>query len=79
MTLSLIYLLKLLMLFILGLQDIAYTSWIDVCPNNGSLLATAGEDQNIKIYDRREAKIAKIFDKIHSRKIIMQLLSQFNF
>ena len=41
------------------------TLWIDVCPSNQNLLATAGSDKKIKIYDRREAKIVKIIDPTH--------------
>ena len=37
----------------------------DVYPNNSNLLATAGDDKTIKIFDRRESKIVKIIDSIH--------------
>lgn len=42
------------------------TNWLDVCPNNGNLLAAAGYDKNIKIYDHREAKIVKVFEMMHT-------------
>ena len=42
------------------------TFWIDVCQSDGNLLASGGGDENIKIYDRRESKIVRIFDDIHS-------------
>ena len=42
--------------------------WIDVCQNDGNLLASAGEDHNIKIYDRRASKIIQTFNEIHTGK-----------
>lgn len=42
------------------------TLWIDVCPNNGNLLASGGDDRNIKIFDKRVSTIVKTFDHIHS-------------
>lgn len=44
------------------------TNWIDVCPNNGNLLAAGGYDKNIKVYDHRESKVVKTFDGIHLSK-----------
>ena len=41
------------------------THWIDVCPNNGNLLAAGGSDMSLKIFDKRESKIVKTFDGIH--------------
>lgn len=38
------------------------TNYIDVCPNNGNLLASCGTDLNVKIFDKRELKIVKTFD-----------------
>ena len=35
----------------------AYTNWIDVCPGNGNLLASGGDDGTIQIYDNRASKI----------------------
>lgn len=46
------------------------TYWIDVCQNNGNLLATGGWEKNIKIFDKRELKIVKTFEGIHSGNII---------
>ncbi len=45
------------------------THWIDVCPANNNLLATTGSDKQVKIYDRREAKIVKIIETGHSGTI----------
>ena len=42
------------------------TCWIDLCPSNENLLASAGYDKNIKIYDRLVEKIVKTYDKIHT-------------
>ena len=39
--------------------------WIDICPNNGNLLAAGDSNGRIKIVDKREAKIVKIFEDIH--------------
>ena len=49
---------------------VASTIWIDICQSNGNLLATGGGDQNVKIFDKRESKIVKTFDGIHSSKIL---------
>ena len=38
------------------------------CPKDANLFAV-GEEGNIKIFDRRESKIVRIFDGIHSGKI----------
>ena len=45
---------------------IAFTYLIDVCQSNGNLLAAGGQD--IKIYDRREAKNMATFSGIHKSK-----------
>lgn len=42
--------------------------WMDVCQSNGNLLAIGGDDCNIKIFDKRESRIVKTFDGIHSGK-----------
>ena len=44
------------------------TYWIDVCQNDGNLLVSSGWDKNIKIFDKRESKIIKTFDDVHSSK-----------
>ena len=46
------------------------TNWIDICPSDGNLLATGGFEMNVKIFDKRESKIVKSFDGIHSSKIL---------
>ena len=43
-----------------------YTSSIDVCPIDANLVASGGGDCDIKIVDRRESKIVKVFDNIHT-------------
>lgn len=43
---------------------------MDVSPSNGNLLALAGLDKTIKIFDKRKGKIAKTFEYIHSSKIL---------
>ncbi len=47
---------------------IEFTYWIDVCQSNGNLLASGGTDRIIKIFDKRESKIVKTFEDIHSGK-----------
>ena len=42
------------------------TFWIDICQNNGNLLAACGMDMEIKIFDKRESKIIKTFVGAHS-------------
>ncbi len=46
--------------------DFAY--WIDVCQSNGNLLTSGGQDKNVKIFDKRESKIVKTFEGVHSGK-----------
>ena len=41
----------------------------DVCPTDANLLTSGGYDKKIKIYDRRESKIIKTFEGIHSGNI----------
>ena len=53
----------------LDLLTIGKTRWINVCPINGNMMASGGFDQNIKIFDKRESKIVKTFDKIHKGDI----------
>ena len=45
------------------------TYWIDVCQSNGNLLASGGEDHNVKVFDKREVKIVRTFDDIHYGRI----------
>ena len=42
--------------------------WIDCNPTNGNLLASCGSGQNIKIFDRRESRIVKVFGDLHEGK-----------
>ena len=44
--------------------------WIDVCKSDGNLLASCGSDDSIKIFDRRESRIIKAFEGIHTRMLI---------
>lgn len=45
---------------------IDYVTWIDVSQNNGNLLASSDYEKIIKIFDKRESKIVKTFEGIHS-------------
>ena len=36
--------------------------WIDVCPTDGNLLVEGGQDSDVKVIDKREAKIVKSYD-----------------
>jgi len=44
------------------------TFWIDVCQSNANLLASGGSDKAIRIFDKREPKIVRNFNNIHSGK-----------
>ena len=50
------------------------TTWIDVCQNDGNLLASCGYDKIINIFDKRVSKIIKtfrgFFGGLHSGKNI---------
>ena len=52
---------------------IEYTITIDVCPTDANLLASGGTDLDVKIYDRRECRIVKIFNEIHRSKMCFAL------
>ena len=54
--------------------DDSITFWIDVCPIDGNLLASGGEDHDIKIYDRRESKIVKVFSDLHSGSYVTKII-----
>ena len=45
-----------------GLKGGKTIPWIDVCQNDGNLLAAGGGNQLITIFDKRESKIIKNFD-----------------
>ncbi len=47
---------------------IDHTYWINVCQSNGNLLASGGDDKAIKTFDKRESKIVKTFEDVHSGK-----------
>ena len=44
------------------MSDFIATYSIDVCETDGNLLATSGEDCNVKIYDHREKSIVRCFE-----------------
>lgn len=50
--------------FLLG-----FTLWIDVCPSNGNLVASVGQDKKAKIFDKRESRVVQTFDGIHTGNI----------
>ncbi len=54
---------------------IDFTFWIDVCQSNGNLLASGGQDGIIKIFDKRESKIVKTFEGVHSSKELHSILT----
>ena len=48
-----------------------WTFWIDVCQNDGNMLASGGTDVNLKIFDKRESKIVQTFNEIHLGNIFL--------
>jgi WD40 repeat protein len=48
---------------------------MDVCQNNANLLASSGWDNEIKIFDKRESKIVKTFEGVHSGKEFHSVLA----
>ena len=58
-------------------QNPKYTRpWIDVCPTDANLLASGGGNGSVFIYDRREFRTVKRFDKTHKRKICLNTNDQ---
>ncbi len=55
------------------------TYWIDVCQSNANLLASCGTDRIIRIFDKRESKIVKTFEDIHSGKEFNSILLLFRY
>ncbi len=53
---------------------IGTTFWIDVCQSYPNLLASGGEDGIIKIFDKRESKVVKAFEGVHSGKEFYPIL-----
>lgn len=41
---------------------------IDVCPGDGRLLALAGYNDKLRIFDKRESKIVKTFEGLYGSK-----------
>ena len=54
------------------------TYWIDVCQNDGNLLVSGGDDRIIKIFNKRESKIIKTFDEVHSSNDLALFKQRFN-
>lgn len=48
--------------------DSQYIVWMDVCPNEGNLIAFGGTDRAAKIFDRRKSQVVKTFRGLHSGK-----------
>lgn len=48
------------------------TTWIDVHPSDGNI-----SDKNVKIYDRRESRVVKTFDEVHSSKTLFAFNNNF--
>ena len=45
---------------------IGVAGWIDANQTNGNFLVSGGGDYNVKVFDKRESKIVKNFDDVHS-------------
>ncbi len=52
---------------------------IDVCQSNSNLLVSGGEEETIKIFDKRQSKIVKIFEDVHSSKDFHSVLVVFRY
>lgn len=52
------------------------TYWIDTCQSDSNLLASCGQNKALMIFDKREAKIVKAFEDVHSGQIFQNF---FNF
>lgn len=52
-----------------NLLNIIDTMWIE-WKSCGNLLATCGSDREVRIYDRREGKIVKRFEKVHEGSLV---------
>lgn len=48
---------------------------IDVCQSDGNLLASGGRDSDIKIFDKRNSKIVKVFSGNDSCNFILFFLN----
>ena len=58
------------MLFSFFLLLLDGINWIDVCPNNENLLATASGEKSLKIFDKRQSKVVQTLEIIHTCKIL---------
>lgn len=55
-------------------KDYHNTLWMDVCPNNGNLLAVCGDDKEVKIFDKRVSTIVKTFENHESNARLPAIL-----
>lgn len=59
-------------------SSLGYAHGMDVCPNDGNLLASGGVSKTIKIFDKRESTIVWDF-KVHSSDLSHKLFPEFNY
>lgn len=63
------------------LPEFCVTYWIDVGQSNENLLVAGGTDFNVKIFDKRQSKVLRAYDDIHSSTelICLTLCQQQNY
>ena len=58
-----------ILIYLIDNLNFVTTFWMDVGPIASNLLASC-TGKGIKVYDKRSSRIVRVFDKIHSGKII---------